>query len=90
MEKDYIKIIKTKVKPIEVPPFLFTRIEAKIQKEEGLKLPFTWRLVAGVVFVVVFALNIYTFNSTQNNSSDTLSEFSDVMNIDVSNHLYYE
>ncbi len=83
----------SKIRKVEAPPFLFTRIEQKINDLKVEKAPF--RLVFALVtsFCVLLFLNIYLLNNSyhSNNQGDqAMQTFMEDMNMDYSNQLYYE
>ena len=89
MKKDYLNSIK-KINRMEVPPFLFTRIEAKIQEVEESKISEKWKLVTGFVFTFVIVVNILFISTLDFNKINTSTEVVDSMNINLSNQLYHE
>ena len=76
------------IKPVEVPPFLFTRIQQQIQnpKSEQLKPRVAW--VLGVSFLVVMLLNGFILFHKSHNQSSELSVVAHSMNLYPSNTIY--
>lgn len=88
-ENEFIEHLKS-IKKIDAPPFLLTRIEAKISanqrniissKKIAIALSFTVALIIGNLFI------LKQVNSITSTSQSTLFES---MNIDNSNQLYHE
>lgn len=89
-ENDYIEQHLKSIKKVDAPPFLLTRIEAKINaieknvisnKKIALAFSLTLTLIIGNIFFV-------QQNKTQN--SDTTSSVFEEMNLNTSNQLYHD
>jgi hypothetical protein len=81
-----------KVNRVEVPPFLFTRIEARIQSQLNEQLPVRWVWVSlsAVLFLVVINTLILQGNTQLPKSWNTSSVqyISEEMGIQTTNQLY--
>lgn len=84
-----IALLKS-IEQVEAPPFLLTRIEAKLNAVV-YETPKSWKLAFVVCSVVVLFLNLLTYTSntnvnTQNNSAQIISS----MQLESSNNFYHE
>lgn len=59
------------IKPAEVPPFLLTRIRAKIQAGEGEYVSLKMAWVAGVSVLIIITINIILLTSISRKKPDT-------------------
>ncbi len=81
-----------KVKKLEAPPFLLTRINAKIKAIQVEQLPSSWKWAGALAFGLMFCLNIFglkTGHQTTSNHSgvETLADGLQMSNF---NQLYHE
>ncbi|MGB8191882.1 MAG: hypothetical protein WCF67_08190 [Chitinophagaceae bacterium] len=80
-----------KIKPVEAPPFLFTRIEAKINAGIENSATPQWRLAITACFVLLLMANMYVvFSSRQRNNPAEIATVVSAMNLSNSNSLYDE
>ncbi|MFM1875278.1 MAG: hypothetical protein RL266_1015 [Bacteroidota bacterium] len=81
-----------KVNRVEVPPFLFTRIEARIQSQLNEQLPVRWVWVSlsAVLFLVVINTLILQGNTQLPKSwnASSVQYISEEMGIQTTNQLY--
>ena len=65
-----------KIKQVEAPPFLLTRIKQQIQNLQNAAAPVKWRWAFAVSAVVIIALNLSVFFSsnitTKSNGIETV------------------
>jgi hypothetical protein len=84
-----IELLKKVVK-VDAPPFLYTRIVAKIEHTTTEQLPLSWKWIGGLAFSVLFFSNIYfTRLGTKTNTSPQESLVS-TLQIHQSNQFYDE
>jgi len=48
-----------RVKKIDAPPFLLTRIQAKLRAAEAERVPVSWRWAVSLVFFLLLVSNFY-------------------------------
>lgn len=89
-ENEYIEQTLNKIKQVEPSPFLFTRIESKIQSLTHSTVSMKKVIIGMALTCLLVVLNfvITSSNTSTNpaNSTNLLEEF----NMNTSNHLYYE
>ncbi|MGB0984435.1 MAG: hypothetical protein ACPG19_10365 [Saprospiraceae bacterium] len=80
------------IRPIEVPSFVFTRIEAQIEKEESIEMPRQWAWGLTLACSILLVVNISFFvNSNENSVAQTEStSLLEAVGLESSNQLYYE
>ena len=80
-----------KIKQVEAPPFLLTRIKQQIRNLENAPAPVKWRWAFAVSAVVIIALNLSVFFSsnitTKSNGIETVVS---TMQLSNTNALYNE
>jgi len=83
--KDQLHILE-KIETVDAPPFLFTRIQAKIQEQLADKLTTKQAIayLAGLAFIVVLNVLVLKQSSDQPTESDLVSE----LNLAPANQLY--
>ena len=80
-----------KVNRVEAPPFLFTRIEARIQAQLNEQLPIRWVWVSiSTVLLLVVVNTLILRDSTQlsETSNGSIQHISEEMGMQTSNQLY--
>ncbi|MCE3296948.1 MAG: hypothetical protein K0R65_2662 [Crocinitomicaceae bacterium] len=85
--KDPLEIIG-KIKQVETPPFLYSRILQQIENSALNKVsrPLAWSLGSACVALCIFSL-VISFKARQ---TDTASDLGQGMNLIPENSLYYE
>ena len=84
-----IELLK-KVGKVDAPPFLYTRIVAKIEATSAEQLPLSWKWIGGLAFSTLFISNIY-FTKWGINTSTTPQELLvSALHIHPSSQLYDE
>ncbi len=81
-----------KVKKVEAPPFLLTRINAKIMANQAENLPTSWKWAGALAFGLMICLNIFglkTGNQPPGNQIGIVT-LADGLQMSDSNQLYYE
>jgi hypothetical protein len=84
MNLDNLKKIKT----VEVPPFLFTRIQQKIKDTEKVTITNKMALVMKLSFAVMLFLNAMVFISNIAKPHTTAENYVKSMNMMPDNYLY--
>ena len=81
-----------KVRKVEAPPFVFTRIEAQIEKEESIQMPRQWAWGLSLACSILLVVNISFFvNSNGNTVAQTEdTNLLEAVGLEQSNQLYYE
>jgi len=80
------------VKKVEAPPFLLTRINAKIAAQEVETLPLSWKWTGALAFGLVLLLNVRALqvNRQASSSQDTIEVLADGLHLSNANQLYHE
>lgn len=79
-----------KVAKTDAPPFLMTRIAAKIRAGESERLPVSWQWAGSLAFTALLLFNVFFLkNNTRKpeNASETLAVS---LNLQTSNQFYDE
>lgn len=81
-----------KVKKVEAPAFLLTRIYAKIKARETEQLPASWKWAGALAFSLVLLLNIFSvaLKYQGNRNATGIESLSAGLQLSNSNQLYYE
>lgn len=87
-----------KIKQVDTPPFLFTRIKQQIQNLDNVKAPVKWKWAFALSTLIILALNISILFKTDDSKSQTTtfenkSSVENVvssMNLFTTNNLYNE
>lgn len=81
-----------KVRKVDAPPFLLTRIQARIRRNEAERLPTSWQWAGGLAFGLLLLLNALAINqpATQSGSSDPSESLVQNFQLDQTNQLYVE
>lgn len=80
-----------RIKQVEVPPFLYTRIEAGLENLNHRKAPLKWKLTAcSLVALVLFLNGIMLNNHLKNAQQNDVTTIVNQMNLSASSQLYYE
>jgi hypothetical protein len=80
-----------KVIKVDAPPFLWTRIQAKIRANAAEKAPTSWNLAGAFALSVLLVLNISLFVGAGKISNiDTTQSLAEGMNLESKNQLYNE
>ncbi|WP_343636718.1 hypothetical protein [Fluviicola sp.] len=85
MKKDSLHILE-KIEAAEVSPFLFTRIQAKVQEQllEKLSTKQTVIYLAGIAMIITLNILVLGAKSSSETDANLVSE----MNLTPSNQLY--
>jgi len=90
-QQDHIQLLK-KIKQVDAPNFLYTRIEAKINQLQQNYTPLKWVAVSTTAFCLLFILNFTAINRHYANQANeqTMQSLVEKMNLITTNQLYYE
>lgn len=80
-----------KIQKVDAPPFLLTRILARIESPGSMPAPASWRLAFIAVLITVLSLNVSLFlKSSDSADSRGIEEVVYSMELSNSNDLYHE
>jgi hypothetical protein len=80
--------ILNKIEKVDVPPFLQTRIEAKIQDLQMQKVPKQWYVIAITTCFLLFAVNFLIIKSNKTSTNNQESVLVEAYGLNTSNQLY--
>lgn len=89
-ENDHIEQTLSKIKAAEPSPFLLTRIESKIQAVTNSTISIKQVLLGSTFVGVLIIINLIVLNSNSVSNSEQTSNLLEALNMETSNHLYYE
>lgn len=84
-----IELLK-KVGKVDAPPFLYTRIVAKIETTTADQLPLSWKWIGGLAFSLLFVCNIYFTKLGINTHTPPQESLISTLHIHQSNQFYDE
>jgi hypothetical protein len=87
-EKDYIERTLSQINKVETSPYLFTRIESKIQSMTNSKVSMKKVMIGMALTCFLIALNIVVTASSANTNNST--NLLDELNMNRTNQLYHE
>ncbi len=87
-EKDYIERTLSQINKVETSPYLFTRIESKIQSMTNSKVSMKKVMIGMALTCFLIALNIVVTASSANTNNST--NLLDELNMNRTNQLYRE
>ncbi|MFN0216495.1 MAG: hypothetical protein ACKVT2_19720 [Saprospiraceae bacterium] len=80
-----------KVRKVDAPPFLLTRIQAKIRASAAEKVPVSWNWAGALALSILLVLNISLFIGTGKTPGiDRTQSLAEGMNLQSNNQLYNE
>lgn len=83
-------ILFDRIKRVDAPPFLYTRIIAKIEQEKE-KVPSTWLTLSVVSFCTVLLFNVFLAKEfAQSSKIDSITSINKSLNLTPSNQLYHD
>ncbi|MBD80995.1 MAG: hypothetical protein CL840_18905 [Crocinitomicaceae bacterium] len=91
-EKNNIEQLLGKIEKVDAPPFLLTRIEARLEQTQEL-LPRRWSVAYLSLAVVVVLFNVYVIvqnNDNRSSVTEGATELASSLNMNTSNQIYYE
>ena len=87
MKKDPLQLLE-KIETAEVSPFLFTRIQAKVQEQVFDKLSTKQTVIYLTGIALIIALNGLVLGTKNGNEADKKADLVSEMNLTPSNQLY--
>ncbi|MCB0706440.1 MAG: hypothetical protein KDC34_14085 [Saprospiraceae bacterium] len=89
--KSNIDLLK-KIEKVSAPPFLFTRIEARINQQPEDRIPIKWAYAMSLGLAVLFCFNLLLIRSDfrKSKKAESLQIVVEEMDLHHSNQLYYE
>lgn len=87
MKKDSLQLLE-KIESAEVSPFLFTRIQAKVQKQVFDKLSTRQTVIYLTGIALIIALNGMVLGTKSENRPEKKADLVSVMELTPSNQLY--
>lgn len=78
--------ILEKIKQVDTPPFLFTRIQNKIQQHIADKISKKQAIAYACGIVIIIVLNVLAFEAKKNSEND--NDLVNKMDLSPSNQLY--
>ena len=79
-----------KVRRVEAPPFLQTRIQAKIRASAAERLPASWQWAGGLAFALLLFLNGIALRREKTAAQPPSGLMAESLEIQTSNQLYDE
>ncbi len=81
-----------KVRKVDAPPFLLTRIQARIRRNEAERPPASWQWAGSLAFGLLLLLNALAIKqpATPSGSSDPSESLVQNFQLDQTNQLYVE
>ena len=79
-----------KVRRVEAPPFLLTRIQAKIGAAETGRLPVSWRWAGGLTFGLLLFFNVFSLKFEKTTLPSPAGQIAESLHLQTSNQLYDE
>ncbi len=81
--------ILEKIKKVDAPPFLYTRILNRIQNKVQETVPVKWAVVAAACMIALIIINISVISKTNTTQTNSF-ELSEAFSLQTSNSLYNE
>lgn len=82
-----IELLKT-IKRVDAPPFLYTRIEARLSTEV-YKAPKQWKYAFACIAIFILSVNIFVFKSQlTNDNQNKIQQVANSMNLNSLNNFY--
>lgn len=79
-----------KVRRVEAPPFLLTRIEAKLDAARAARTPVSWQWAGAVAFGLLFLLHLGALQSDSAPSGAAAHQIAQSLSLQTSHQLYDE
>ena len=89
-ESDYIEKTLSKVQQVEPSPYLYTRIEAKIQSMTNSTVSMKKVFIGMALTCMLLALNFVAASKSSKNKTNNSTSLLDELNLNTSNQLYNE
>ena len=78
------------INQVDAPPFMFTRIQQKINELKPQEAPSYFKWSFGLTAILILALNIAVIKNEKNNSKSGLEEVATEMQLKNNNNFYNE
>ena len=78
-----------RIKPVDAPPFLFTRIQARIESLDYVPVQWKWGFAAAALIVLAMNLGV-VLQSTGSDQRAGVQDVVSAMHLTTSNSLYNE
>lgn len=79
-----------KVRKVDAPPFLLTRIQARIRRNEAERLPASWQWAGSLAFGLLLLLNALAIKQPAANGTESSESLVQNFQLDQTNQLYVE
>jgi len=79
-----------KITPVEAPPYLYTRVQQKIDSLSQTAAPVRWRLAFAFTGIVLIAINLFVLFRSQPRKAKDMEQVVNAMQLSSSNELYHE
>jgi len=91
MEDERINELLSNVGRVDTPPFLFTRIEARVALQNEESPSRSWVLATGMTLALLFTMNTYfLLNSSKENLNGPIEKLAGSLELNASNQLYHD
>lgn len=91
MEEERINKLLSNVGRVDPPPFLFTRIEARVAARNEERPSRSWVLATGMAMAVLLTVNTYfLFMGSNEMSNAPIKQLASSLELDASNQLYHD
>lgn len=87
--EDELDLLK-KVAKMDAPPFLMTRITAKIRAGEAQKLSVSWQLAGSLAFAALVFFNVFFIKNEKRGAAQSAEPLAVSLKIQTSNQFYDE
>lgn len=87
MKKDPLQLLE-KIEAAEISPFLFTRIQAKVQEQVFDKLSTRQTVIYLTGIAMIIAVNVMVLGAKNGNEPEQKNDLVSEMNLTPSNQLY--
>lgn len=88
-EMEHLDVLK-KVRRVEAPPFLLTRIKAKIRANEAESLPVSWVWSGAMACGLLVLANVVVLKAQGSEAMPLAEKIDETLQIQLSNQLYNE
>ena len=79
------------IKKVDAPPYLFKRIEGRINTMTSEKMPKSFVLASSIAFIILLFINLLvTSIRTEPSRNDNIEIIAKEMHLTISNQLYYD
>lgn len=79
-----------KIRQVDAPDFLYTRIEAQLTQDNAQVVSGKWKLATVAAFAVIIMMNVLVVMSAAKPAGSNIGSVVNAMNLTTQNHLYDE